>query len=1386
MTRHDRFKSGHRSSRRPAIAISLLCALVFGVGSVRAVTLTVTNTADSGAGSLRQAIADAHDGDTIQFAAALNGQAINLTTAELSIDTNITITGPGPTTLTVQRSTATGTPQFRIFHVLPGHAVLIAGLKISDGSLPETDAGGGIRNDQSTLTLNNCTVFNSRVGSSDSGGSGTGGGIYNDNGTLEINDSAIRFNFATALCGGIYNTAGGTLRIRNSVVSDNSVRVQFMNPPQFVGRVGGIFNAGTAEVTNCTVAQNTGGQSGGGISNGGSLTIANSAIHGNGVLFAGGGINNGGPLTISNSTITGNVASFKGFGDGGGIYTGSATAKLTISNSTVHSNSVASSMGRGGGIYIIGGTLELVNTILNRGGATGANIFYDSGTVISHGYNLSSDDASGLLTATGDQINTDPMLGPLQNNGGPTFTNALLPGSPALNAGDPNFVPPPFYDQRGPVFDRVYGGRIDIGSFELLGPVRIVTNTADSGPGSLRQTIADANNGDTIQFAAALNGQTIFLTTGELVLDKNLTISGPGSNPISVNGSGATRIFHILPAQTVLLAGLTIKQGHAEFGGGIFVDHATLTINSCSVVSNQAKKGAGIYNDGGDSTPLKVYNSSIKSNIAAENSGVGIGGGIYSIGASEIRTSWFELNGGGSAAGIANDGTMSITDSTLNDNIIIQGLTIDSSTSRASGAFCNTCGAGIFNNGLLTVSNSTISRHSGAIYNGAGATLEISNSTMSGNSGSNGGSIYNAGATLQIDNCILNVSGGSSNISNPAGTIISQGYNLCSDNCRGALTAAGDQINTNPLLGSLQNNGGPIPTHALMPSSPAVDAGNPNFAPPPDFDQRGIGFPRVLNGRINIGSIEMQPGGPTPTPTPRPCPPSSTLITILDEKFDNVTPPALPSGWTAINAIDPDGMLWQTSNTGLPSPPADSTPNAAWVNDPSVVSDKYLESPGISATESNFVQLTFRHNFNLQSGFDGGVLEIKNFSGQFVDILEAGGSFQTGGYNATIATGTGSPIAGRQAWSGNSSGFITTIVNLPPELLNAVLRWRMASDNSGSSEGWRVDTVNAVWCHFSGAPPSPTPTPPPPPTPTPTATATPSATPTPAISPTPTATATASATPTPSVTATPTSTPAQALNISTRLRVETGDRIAIGGFIITGTGLKKVAIRGLGPSLANFGISDVLDDPTLELRDNAGVLLAQNDNWQDNSFQAAQLTSFNLALPHPNESGIVAILQPGAYTALLSGKNQTTGIGLVEVYDVDADAASQLGNISTRGFVRTGDNVMIGGFILGNTGTNTNIVVRGIGPSLSQFGLNNVLADPTLELRDSNGALLVANDNWQDNSLSAPQLTARGLAPSRPEESGIFANLPPGAFTAILAGKNGGTGLGLVEVFNVQ
>jgi hypothetical protein len=264
--------------------------------------------------------------------------------------------------------------------------------------------------------------------------------------------------------------------------------------------------------------------------------------------------------------------------------------------------------------------------------------------------------------------------------------------------------------------------------------------------------------------------------------------------------------------------------------------------------------------------------------------------------------------------------------------------------------------------------------------------------------------------------------------------------------------------------------------------------------------------------------------------------------------------------------------------------------------------------------------------------------------------------------------------------------------------------------------------------------------------------------------------------------------PAQALNISTRARVGTGDGVTIGGFIITGSAYKPVVLRGLGPSLAGAGVpsNEVLLDPILELRGPNGSLLTQNDNWIDDPLTRAQIEGTIYQPTDNRESVIVTTRPPGAYTAVVNGKGQTSGIGLMEIYDSNRAADSELANISTRGFVQSENGVMIGGFILGRNPGNIRVAVRGIGPSLSQFGLGNLLADPVLELHDGNGAILVSNDNWQDNPASAAELAANGLALQHPNEAGIFESLPPGSFTAILSGKNAGSGIGLVEIYNLH
>jgi subtilisin family serine protease len=298
------------------------------------------------------------------------------------------------------------------------------------------------------------------------------------------------------------------------------------------------------------------------------------------------------------------------------------------------------------------------------------------------------------------------------------------------------------------------------------------------------------------------------------------------------------------------------------------------------------------------------------------------------------------------------------------------------------------------------------------------------------------------------------------------------------------------------------------------------------------------------------------------------------------------------------------------------------------------------------------------------------------------------------------------------------------------------------------------------------------------PTPTPTLTPSPTVSPTPSASPTPIV----SPTPIPTVTPTPPP-PAQAINLSTRMRVDIGDRVGIGGFIITGSASKQVIARAIGPSLTRFGIpqADVLADPVLELHGPAGFTTIINNNWRDNQ----QVVIQNTGIPPINdlESAIVATLAPGAYTAIVRGNGNTAGVALVEVYDLD-QANSKLANLSTRAFGGTGPNIIIAGFMLGNNTSDDSVVVRGLGPSLSAFGVTNVMANPTLELRNGDGTLQISNNDWQDSPSQAALIIAAGLAPSNALEAAIAASLPPGLYTVLLAGLNNTTGNALVEVYD--
>jgi len=257
--------------------------------------------------------------------------------------------------------------------------------------------------------------------------------------------------------------------------------------------------------------------------------------------------------------------------------------------------------------------------------------------------------------------------------------------------------------------------------------------------------------------------------------------------------------------------------------------------------------------------------------------------------------------------------------------------------------------------------------------------------------------------------------------------------------------------------------------------------------------------------------------------------------------------------------------------------------------------------------------------------------------------------------------------------------------------------------------------------------------------------------------------------------------------------VQTGANVSIGGFIVTGTQPKKVLLRAIGPSLAhaNPPVIGALPDPILELHDSTGALLETNDNWID-SPNMQQIIDTGIPPTDPAESAIVRTLPANnaSYTAVVSGVNNTTGVALVEAYDLDTTVDSKLANISTRGVVQTADNVMIGGFIVLGPDDQT-VIVRAIGPSLADANppVPGALADPTLEIRDANGNVLKSNDNWQDQADDSDRLAiiASGVAPTNDLESALITKLPSNVtgigYTAVVSGVNGGTGVGLVEVY---
>jgi CSLREA domain-containing protein len=809
-------------------------AFLFTALSVNAASSTVTSTGDAGGScpgadcTLRQAIAAAFSGDTITFSLPANS-TITLTSGELLINKSLTITGPGANGLSVARGS--GAAGFRIFDVASGVTVTISGLTVSNGILngsANNHEGGGIFN-AGTLTVANSIIS----GNSATGLPNNAGGGISNTGTLTISASIISGNTANnnASGGGIHNT--GTLTITGSTISGNSANNSTPGG-------GGIRNEGTATISNSTISGNTvinsSAGKGAGIYNvTGALTLTNCAVSANNADTGfGGGIGNDSTtaVTVVNSTISGNAATV-----GAGFYnSGTGTAKADFRNTTIAGNTAKSA---GGGIESVGSTLTIKNTIVATNSVNTGSGPDVAGAIVSQGYNFIGNNVNvtftGGTTST-DQIGTpanpkNPMLGALHDNGGPTQTQALLSGSTAIDAGNASGSST---DQRGlarPVDDPGIGNASggdgsDIGAYEVQADLlpgcininTVVNNTGDNGAGSLRDVIATVCAGSTITFAPNVRG-AITLASSELVVARSLRIVGPGASLLSVQRSIASntspffRIFNLSSASNnVFISGLTVTGGSVPGGiGGGIVSRGGLILDGMVIANNAAigGNGGGIFLGG----TTVITNTTISGNTISSNSAGGSGGGIFNFGA-----------------------TVAITNSTISGN--------------------------------SAVGPGGITDHGGALYSNVGS-VTFTNSTLSANSSDNGGALLaENGGMLTAQNTIIALNNSASG-PDVKGPITSQGFNIFGSSAGAAISPARftDQIGVTAAqlnLGPLQDNGGPGPTHALLPGSVAIDKGNASGS---SNDQRG--FPRLIDfsGIANatdgdgsdIGAFEVQP-----------------------------------------------------------------------------------------------------------------------------------------------------------------------------------------------------------------------------------------------------------------------------------------------------------------------------------------------------------------------------------------------------------------------------------------------------------------------------------------------------------------------------------------------
>ena len=781
-----------------------------------------------------------------------------------------------------------------------------------------------------------------------------------------------------------------------------------------------------------------------------------------------------------------------------------------------------------------------------------------------------------------------------------------------------------------------------------------VANTNDSGPGSLRNALTEANGNteaDTINFDPGLfsTPRTITLTSGELVITRDdtvfngdpgrlVTINGPGADRLTISGNNTSRVFFLSSHANVAMSGMTVRDGNGvgtvlnnegqsggamlahlayislsgmtfrnntvtNSGGAIYLSAAnTFSVSGSLLTENSAANGGAIFDF--QSTTKSLTDTTISSNSARTSSG-GAAFSSFALTIANCRIIGNRCGLAGAAGGGGTGGglTMFQTTATVADTVISNnsagdpaaGTIGDSGGVEADGAEMTFRRVTVTGNKVNDTSGGS-GQAGGMALRAAGKPITVIDSLVSGNSGGEqGGGIYTSGSAPLY---IINTTIANNTTSGPqqgfGGGIANFSSNLFVTNC------------------TIVNNASTGGTNGTT-----VDGGG-GIHNAPDFG----GVLRIQN---------------------------SIVAKNNDPRAPDVAGPFISNGYNLIGAI----------------------------ND---------EATGFGATGD-------------QLGVD--------------PLLSADGLQNNGGATLTIALQPNSPAIDK----GKTGADVTTDqrgVNRPtdnPSIVNA-------AGGDGSDIGaYEVGAGNGVAEKTLG-------------------------------------------------------------NIATRLPVQTGENVLIGGIIVVGDAPKRLLIRALGPSLAASGVAGTLQDPILEIYQGEN-LQASNDNWK--TTQEEEIRNTGVAPTDDREAAIAAIVQPGSYTAVLRGAGDTTGVGLIEVYDLEQRADSKLGNISTRGFVSTGENVLIGGFIVGPT---TKVVVRAIGPSLTNGGVAGALQDPTLDLVNANGEVLRTNDNWKGTQRA--ELEAIGIQPSDDRESALVATLTAGNYTAVVRGVGSNTGVGLVEVYNIQ